>query len=134
VIDIIALDWGEKDYGLALGSSETGLILPYSEQIRSGQIFDVLYNRIVKNQIRLIILGKPHNFRGKEIQNSQKIDNLVRRLEALFPNVRIQTWDERNTSKDAEKSLKGLGNNNKKVVHHLAAMKILERYFESNKG
>ncbi len=131
MFDIIALDWGEKYFGLALGSSGTYLILPYTEQIKSDDIFEVLRSQTSKNPIKIIILGRPLNFNGKDILNSQKVNQFVKQLEDLFPNLRITTIDERNTSKEAKKSMKNMGNSNYGAVHHLAAMKILEKYFEN---
>ncbi len=130
MFDIIGLDWGEKYFGLALLSTKTGLILPYTGQIKSYQILDVLNGQVSKNPIKLVILGRPLNFSGENILNSQKVDNFVKKLEDLFPSLQIRTFDERNTSLEAEKSLKKLGNSNKEGVHHLAAMKILEKYLE----
>lgn len=130
----LSIDWGSKRFGLAIGSVNTGLILPLEDKNYTilnpknweKEILEILKNKKIKN----IVLGLPTNFQRQDTIITQKIREFKNDLEVFLKKekleIEVEFFDERESTKFA----KNLGILDKKQINHMAAVKILENYFK----
>ena len=123
MFDILAIDWGSVRYGLAFGSSSSGLVLPYVGEVPAADIWTILEKEIVTRKISTVILGYPTNFQLGNTATTDRILEFREQLASKFPSLNIHTVNERNTTKA---SLDPRFAKNKTNLNHLAAVKILE--------
>jgi putative Holliday junction resolvase len=128
---ILAVDWGEKRCGLAFGNPDTELVLTYTQECFTKDIFYTLDKEIIDRKIQTIVIGLPTNFQGGDTHITDKINQFVEQIKHDYPNLEITTVNERSSTKDAKKSLEN--NKNKHSLNHQAAAKILEYYFYQKK-
>jgi RNase H-fold protein (predicted Holliday junction resolvase) len=129
VFDTLGIDWGEKRCGLAFGSVSTRLIIPYQGEVSNCNAIDIIINEILSKNITQIILGVPTNFNQSPTLVTQKIQDFKRKLISVLPSViPIHIVNERGTTKSA-KIISPQAS--KTDINHLAAMKIVEYYFDS---
>ncbi|MEA2064713.1 MAG: Holliday junction resolvase RuvX [Patescibacteria group bacterium] len=126
----LAIDYGLKRIGVAIGDSESKLALPYKiiENKNKNFVLRELKDIIVDNQTDKIIIGMPYGLAGK------KGDNPMMKKVKLFSNflkdnldIGIILEDERYTSRLADNLLKG-GKNKKR--DDVAASLILQSYLD----
>ncbi len=119
----LAIDWGEKRLGLAVGQLEPNLAVPLKTVANLSEVLAV----IIEEEVDEIVLGQPISMSGKENFS----DNFLyfKKLLTEKANIPIHLVDERLSSKAADKLLisKKLG-----VRDELAAMVILETFLNLN--
>lgn len=127
----LAIDYGLKRIGIAIGDSQSRLALPYKiiENKNKNFILSELKNIITDEQIDKIVIGMPYGLAGK------KEDNPMMKKIKLFSNflkdnlgIGIISEDERYTSRLADNLLKG-GKNKKR--DDVAASLILQSYLDN---
>lgn len=134
---IMGLDVGDATIGVAV-SDELGLIAHGITTIRRKNIkfdLDSLKNIISEKDINRIIVGLPKNMNNTIGPRGEKTLEFVSRLKENFPDIEIVTWDERLTTKAAERTLLEADvsrKNRKKVIDKLAAVLILQGYLDVN--
>lgn len=125
MFDLIGIDWGEKYFGIAFGSSLTKLVIPANKVFLASSINLELKNEIISRSIKTIVIGYPTTFSGGKTRISDLVDDFKKDLQNDFPNLDIYFFDERGSSKDSETLVK-----NTDLSHNLAAKIILERWLE----
>jgi len=131
MFDCLAVDWGEKRSGIAIGDSETGLILPLDKEVFTENLILILEKEISQRKIKKIILGLPTNFFLKDTSITSLILEFENSLKEAFPSLEIETINERSSTKDARSKL--ASKPTKHEINHQAAAIILEYYFEKKK-
>jgi len=133
VFDIIAIDWGTKRCGLALGDTKSLISLPYSKPLFSEDLESIVNEILSDNTgIKLILFGIPSNAKNGETQTSNKIKTVVEQFKTRF-NCEIITIDERFSTKDATSLLKDSNGQtpNKHDINHISAHVLLMKYLET---
>jgi len=132
---ILALDHGTKRVGVAV-SDEMKIIAQPLEYI-PAEPFAALLARLRKilreKEVELILLGLPRNMDGSYGPAAVKVQEFVARLKAGV-SVPIKTWDERLTSKQANRHLIQGGvrrDQRKEKVDKTAAAILLQSYLDS---
>jgi putative holliday junction resolvase len=144
MFDVLAIDWGSKRCGLAFGSTQTQLVLPYDQECQTSDSLKILNEQISRKSIQKIILGRPTNFSGGDTQTGVLIDQYADILRICFPQIELISWNERGTTKDAvvkldqpkkpnSKQTSTIKAVNKSNINHLAAAQILEDYLRYSK-
>lgn len=134
---IMGLDVGDATIGVAV-SDELGLIAHGITTIKRKNFkydIDSLKNIISEKDINRIIVGLPKNMNNSIGPRGEKTLEFVNRLKENFPDIEIITWDERLTTKAAERTLLEADvsrKNRKKVIDKLAAVLILQGYLDMN--
>ena len=132
---ILALDHGTKRVGVAV-SDELRIIAQPLEYIPPEPFPDFLmrFKEILRDKEgELILIGLPRNMDGSYGPAALKVQEFVARLKAEV-NVPIKTWDERLTSKQANRSLIQGGvrrDQRKEKVDKTAAAILLQSYLDS---
>lgn len=123
--DILGVDWGEQNCGLAFGNLATGLVIPDTKANPTTDIIATLKIQIKNRQPKKIVVGLPTNFKLQKTQVTEQINLFVEQLKTEF-DIEVLTINERNTTKNANYS----NNLKKHELDNLSAKKILEIYLE----
>ncbi|MFA4937401.1 MAG: Holliday junction resolvase RuvX [Patescibacteria group bacterium] len=124
---ILAIDWGVNKTGLAVGSTETKLALPFSvlKQANQSQLIQQLKKIIDDEEIELLLVGEPKTMAGGESQQTRLLHDFVNQLKLQLA-VKVELMDERLTTKRsmAPSPLPTRSND------ELAAMYLLQDYLD----
>lgn len=132
---VLALDLGKKRIGLAV-SDELGITAQGLETLQRTRIRDdlaALKRLAVERKVGMILMGHPLHMSGDESRQSEYTREFAAKLEEAT-GLPITFWDERWTSKQAERVLRdsGMGIEKRaKAVDRLAAVILLESYLDS---
>ena len=134
---ILGVDFGEKRIGLAL-SDQLGLTAQGLETLMNKGKKQVLeeFSRICRNQgVGEIVVGLPINMNGSLGPKAKEVLGWVPELESAV-GIPVKTWDERLTSREAQRLMieEGLSRKKqKKNSDRLAAMLVLQGYLETRR-
>ena len=92
-----------------------------------------------KNEVDVIVLGKPSQMNGQPSETMRYIEPLAGRLRHAYPDKEVVLYDERYTSVLAQRTIResGIGKmarRDKALVDKVAATIILQSYMESLSG
>jgi putative Holliday junction resolvase len=132
---ILALDLGRKRIGLALsdplGISAQGLDTLQRSTIREDiAALDAIAR---EHQVQLVLLGHPLNMRGDEGRQAMYTRDFAQRLTERT-GLAVRFWDERLTTKEAERVLKQSGisiEKRAKAIDRLAAVILLASFLDA---
>ena len=133
-MSILGLDIGDKRTGVAISNDVSSICTPLN-YIPSQDINYFLENLsilIIENKINKLIIGLPKLLSGKEGERAKYSRYISKKIKEKNKNVEIVLWDERLTSKQAEKYLIESGvekNKMKEKIDSASAVIILESYF-----
>ena len=132
---ILALDLGKKRIGLALsdplGISAQGLDTLQRSTVRED--IAALEAIAREHRVQLVLLGHPLNMRGDEGRQAVYTRDFAQRLTERT-GLAVRFWDERLTTKEAERVLKQSGisiEKRAKAVDRLAAVILLASYLDA---
>lgn len=142
---ILCLDFGEKTCGIA-ATDPLGIIvqpvgvLRYKGEHDLYSLFKELNKVFFELKPAVVVVGYPCGMRGEEGEQAQKVKRFVFALKKNLKKNGVDPdalqwvlWDERFTTKEAERFLRGQGTSRKKrkkVVDKMAAVFILKSYLE----
>jgi putative Holliday junction resolvase len=132
---VLALDFGLKRTGLAL-SDEAQIFAFGQSTLESKDLISELKILIPKENVSIIVLGKPKRLDNSLFEINQNIDLLIEVLNKEFPTCEIVQIDERFTSKMASQVIYQSGKikkerQNKSLIDKVSATLILQSYLES---
>jgi RNase H-fold protein (predicted Holliday junction resolvase) len=125
MFDILAIDWGLVRTGLSFASTETGLAIPYNQELMTSDLLKIIDKEVKNKSIKVFVLGKPTNFKLQNTRVTDLIESFRIELQAIYPNIPIVFINENNSSKSA------VNIKNKHTINHHAALEIARRYLES---
>ncbi|MBR5465426.1 MAG: Holliday junction resolvase RuvX [Alistipes sp.] len=131
---ILAIDYGVRRTGLAV-SDPLRLIAGGLTTVETKQLERFLADYFQKEQVDVIVLGKPAQMDGTPSETWRFIEPLSRRLKAAYPDKEVVFYDERFTSVLAHRAMidggmKKMARRDKAVVDKIAATIILEDYLQ----
>jgi putative Holliday junction resolvase len=132
---ILALDLGRKRIGLAI-SDELGITAQGLDTIeRTGRREDIeLLRRLAMERgIRQFLIGDPLHMSGEASRQGEYTRDFARELERKT-GIPVVFRDERWTSREAERTLRGSGVANKRrkpTIDRLSAVLLLQNYLDS---
>ena len=132
----LALDFGDKKIGVAI-SDALGITAQgkgYISRTDLKKDLEVIIDYIEKYSIDEIIVGMPKNMDGSYGSRAQKTQEFINFLNNNL-DIPIKTWDERLTTKEAEKVLIKADMSRsarKEVIDQMAASLILDSYLQAN--
>jgi len=131
---ILALDYGNKKIGVAISDPMKIIAKPLRVIInkKMEKIIDELNSLIEEFDIEIVLVGMPITMKNTY---SEQTDKVVQFIDYLQNNlkIKIDTYDERLTSKMAEKSLILQGiktGHNKHEIDKTAAAIFLQNYLD----
>ncbi len=134
---ILAIDFGLKRIGLAISDELKLIAVPYKAIPNDENALSEIIKIIDVEDVNEIIIGLPLNLDGREGDIAGKVRQFGGELKKHVKNITIKFFDERFTSKMAEKKFIEkkkkipLGDKNKKEIDKLAAAYLLQNYLDS---
>lgn len=132
---ILSIDYGLKRTGLAV-TDPLKIIATGLTTIESSKLIAFLKDYTSKESVELILIGEPKNLDDTDTHATPLVKTIVKKIKKEFPNIIVQTVDERFTSKMASRALIDMGlkkkdRQNKALVDEIAATLILQEYLEN---
>jgi putative holliday junction resolvase len=134
---IMALDFGEKNIGVALsdplGVTAGGLLTLKRQSIKKD--LQGIFDLVQQHDVGLVVMGLPLNMDGSRGPAVEKAEEFAKRLRGRL-SVAVTLWDERLSTRAAERVLlEGdvSRRNRQNVIDKMAAVVILQGYLDSNK-
>lgn len=132
---ILAIDYGRKRCGIAV-TDPLKIIANGLETIATHKLMEFLKNYMSREQVELIVIGKPMQLNGQPSESMRYITPFVNRLRKEMPDMPIEMVDERFTSTIAHQAMidggmKKSDRQDKARVDSIAASIILNDYLQS---
>ena len=132
---IIAIDYGTKRTGLAV-TDPLRIIANALETVETKGLEKWLADYFTKNDVDIIVLGKPSQMNGQPSETMRFIEPLATRLRRAYPDKEVVLYDERFTSVMAHRAMleSGIGKmarRDKALVDRISATIILQSYMDS---
>lgn len=132
---ILAIDYGTKRVGIAV-TDPLKIIANGLTTIHSKDVFEFLKDYITKESVECIVVGEPKRLNNEAAQAEVHIAPFVKKLKKEFPDIEIERYDERFTSKMAfqtmiDGGLKKKDRQDKGMIDKISATLILQSYIES---
>lgn len=122
---VLALDLGDTWTGSALSDALKMFARPY-KTVATKELQAFLKELFQTEKISTVVVGYPQTLKGTESQQTKIILSMKDELETQFPDKTWVLWDERNTSKQAQKM--GSNKKDKHHIHSVAAALVLDSY------
>lgn len=132
---ILAIDYGSKRCGLAV-TDPTQTIATALETVATATLLDYLTGYILREPVERFILGEPKRLNNTLSATTEMVHRFGQLLAARFPNIPVQLYDERFTSKMASQSLLESGQSkktrrDKSILDQVSATILLQDYLNS---
>ncbi|MFI3285292.1 MAG: Holliday junction resolvase RuvX [Rikenellaceae bacterium] len=132
---ILSIDYGTKRTGIAV-SDPLQIIAGGLETVPTKELERWLAQYFTKNDVSIVVVGKPSQMNGEPSATWRYIEPLVARLKAAYPAKEIVLHDERFTSVLAQRTIleSGIGKmarRDKSLVDKVSATIILQSYMDS---
>ena len=132
---ILAIDYGTKRTGLAV-TDPLRIIAGALATVETKQLEKWLADYFSKNEVDIIVLGKPTQMNGAPSETMRFIEPLAGRLRHAYPDKQVVLYDERFTSVLAHRTMleSGIGKQarrDKALVDRISATIILQSYMDS---
>lgn len=134
---ILSIDFGSKRCGIAI-TDESQIIASGLITITTDNLIDFLKNYFKNEQVEIIVIGQPKNMLNQDSLIEPLILKYIKIINNNFPEIIIERFDERFTSKLAFRTMIDGGLNKKKrknkaTIDMVSATIILQDYLQSRK-
>jgi len=131
---IMAFDYGTKRVGVAV-TDPLQLIATALDTIHAQDVHAFVQAYVAKEPVERFVVGMPRQMDGTDSENAQHVRGFMRKLQRMFPDIPVETVDERFTSKLAVASIAQSGLSRKRrqdkgLVDTVSAVLILQSYLE----
>jgi putative Holliday junction resolvase len=132
---IIAIDYGTKRCGLAV-TDPSRIIATALETVPTHQLIDYLRKYMATEDVDRIVIGEPKRLNNTDSETTRLALLFESQLQKNFPEKKIYRYDERLTSKMAQRSLIESGQSkkvrrDKTVLDRVSATILLQDYLLS---
>jgi putative Holliday junction resolvase len=129
---IMAIDYGLKRTGIAI-TDPLKIIASALTTIASARIFTFLEEYLKKETVELILIGDPRNLDDSPTDLTADVDRVTGILRRKFPDIPVQTVDERYSSLMASRAMVDMGmkknrRREKGVIDQIAATMMLQEW------
>lgn len=132
---VLGLDVGEKRIGLAISDSERRIATPFTTILRrdGDDVIAKILQVVHEEGVERILVGMPLSLDGS-IGPQAKITMTFYNALITATSLKVETWDERFSSAEAERLLREAGFSHRRLRDRLDAMAatvILQEYLDS---
>ncbi len=104
--------------------------------MHSKDIFEYLDDYIEKEAVECIVVGYPKTLKNEAAEALLYVNPFLKKLIKRYPNIHVDIYDERYTSKMAfqtmiDGGLKKKARQNKELIDKISAVIILQSYLET---
>jgi putative Holliday junction resolvase len=130
----MAIDYGGKRTGIAV-SDPLQIIATGLTTIDTPKLIPFLKQYFSAEQVEKLIIGMPLNWDESDTHATPLVRKAIDSIHKTFPNMPIETVDERFTSKMAKQAMLEMGlrkkqRQDKKLVDEIAATILLQEYLQ----
>jgi putative Holliday junction resolvase len=131
---ILAIDYGLKRTGLAV-TDPLRIIATALDTVETVGLIDYLKKYFQKEAVSKVVIGLPRQMDNTDSQIAPEVRKFVKTFESTFPEIPIQTVDERFTSKMAQQAMisGGMKKKDRQVkgnVDKISAVLILQSFMK----
>lgn len=131
---VLGIDYGTKKVGLAVTDPLQIICSPLTT-VPTIEIFNFLEKYLQEEAVTCIVVGKPMNTDGTPSKIAHLVVGFVRKLNKLYPDILVDTEDERFTSIEAraiilKSGIKKKKRRDKTLVDKVSASLILQSYLD----
>lgn len=135
---ILSIDYGQKRTGLAV-SDPMQIIAGGLATVPTAQLMDFLAGYVAREDVERVVIGEPRQADGSPSDNLPRVRQFIARWRKAFPNIPIDTMDERFTSVLAHRAmldggLRKKARRDKALVDEISATIILQDYMKTLNG
>jgi putative Holliday junction resolvase len=130
---ILGIDPGTKRCGIAITDSAHTMAFPRPAVPRDDATMSRLGELVDEESIREIVIGRPVALSGNETASTADADVFFDQVRTDFPDLLILQWDERLTTREAQKSLSEAGltiKESRERIDSAAAVIMLQNYLD----
>ena len=130
---VLGIDPGTRRCGLAVTDSVPTMAFPRPAITRDDATMSRLRELVDEEAIAVIVIGRPIALSGRDTASTADADKFFSQVQELFNEVPVVQWDERLTTRDAQKSLSEAGLTTKESRQRLdsaAAVIMLQNYVD----
>ncbi len=131
---ILAIDYGRVRTGIAV-TDTLQIVANGLTTVDTRELDSFLAKYIASEPVEIIVVGYPTTLRNEPAEVTALIDPFVAHLRKLYPQITVETVDERFTSKMAFQTMIDSGiskkaRQNKALIDQISATIILQNYLE----
>lgn len=132
---ILALDFGKVRCGLA-ATDDMQIIASSLDTIPTPKLMDFFRKYFQENVVETLVVGQPVDLKGNMSEVEADILEFIKNFQNEFPNIKVERFDERFTSKMASYFISQSGKNKKQreqkeLIDKVSATIILQNYLET---
>jgi putative Holliday junction resolvase len=124
---LLAIDYGEKKIGLAIGDSETKIASPFRILVNNKELMDKLKEICRKEEIDKIVIGLPVGLKGTNTEQTKLVLNFIEKVKKSL-GLEVIEQDEKFSSMYAQKLLRET--KAKHLDDDVAAMIVLQSHLD----
>ena len=131
---ILSIDYGGKRPGLAV-TDPLQIIASGLTTVETPRLMDFLKSYFSNEAVDLVLVGMPSNWDDSDTHATPLVHAFIKAFQKAFPNIPLQTVDERYTSKMATQAMLQMGlkkkqRQNKALVDEIAATIMLQEFMQ----
>lgn len=109
----MAVDYGKARTGLAV-TDDMQIIASALQTVETPKLMDFLGSYFQQNRVDEIVVGLPTDLKGNMSEIETEIQKFLEKFQTTFPQIKINRFDERFTSKMASFFISQSGKSKKK--------------------
>ena len=135
---ILCLDYGRKRVGVAV--TDPGQIIANRlTTVATHTLWDFLKEYFAKEKVETLVVGYPRQMNNEASESVRYINPFLKKFQKDYPDIRLELFDERFTSKMAfqtmiDGGLKKKQRQDKAMVDAVSATIILQSYLEQQRN
>lgn len=131
---IVAIDYGKARCGIA-ETDDMQIIASGLVTVSTSELIPFLQTYVSENKVDAFVIGLPTDLKGNLSEIETDIQKSIKVLNATFPTIKVERFDERFTSKMASFFISKSGKSKKKrqekgLIDKVSATLILQNYLE----
>ena len=132
---ILCIDYGKKRTGIAV-TDPFKIIATALTTVETQELFPFLKNYFLKEAVELVLIGEPKNWDESDTHATPLVYQFIKKFKKDFPLMKIETVDERYTSRLAVQSMIEMGmkkkdRQKKGNIDQIAAAIMLQEYLRT---
>ncbi|WP_319479090.1 Holliday junction resolvase RuvX [uncultured Draconibacterium sp.] len=135
---ILAIDYGKKRTGLAV-TDPGQIIATRLTTVPTHTIWDFLKDYFEKEEVETVVVGYPKQMNNQASESVRFINPFLKKFQLKYPEMNLEIYDERFTSKMAfqtmiDGGLKKQKRQDKALIDSISATIILQNYLEQKRN
>ncbi|MFM7638541.1 MAG: Holliday junction resolvase RuvX [Bacteroidota bacterium] len=131
---IMGIDYGSRRTGLAV-TDPLKMIAQPLEMVYTADLKMYLDSYLYEEDVECFVVGLPTNLSGQDTDATGPVKQFIKALKQAYPNIPVETIDERLTSHEAQQSILASGakksqRQNKGLIDAVSASLILQTYLQ----